>query len=142
MHPEDLGDAVKAVKALHMAGANITVPHKVAVMQYLDAVDPDAALIGAVNTVYWKDGKVCGANTDGKGFTQSLRDADIAIAGAHVTILGAGGAAKAIAVELALAGCAQVHIINRTAERGQALAQVINDKTEAKAEYLPWTAGV
>ncbi len=142
VHPEDLGDAVKAVKALHMAGANITVPHKVAVMQYLDAVDPDAALIGAVNTVYLKDGKACGANTDGKGFTQSLHDAGIAIAGAHVTILGAGGAAKAIAVELALAGCAQVHIINRTAERGQALAQVINDKTEAKAEYLPWTAGV
>ena len=139
VHPEDLGDAVKAIKALHMAGANITVPHKVAVMQYLDAVDADAALIGAVNTIYLKDGRTCGANTDGKGFLQSLRDADIPVKGARVTVLGAGGAAKAIAVELALAGAARLNIVNRTSERGQALAALLREKTPAEAAYLPWT---
>ena len=142
VHPEDLEDAIKAIKALHMTGANITVPHKTAVMKYLDAVDADAELIDAVNTIYIKAGKLCGANTDGKGFLQSLRDENIPVKNTHATLLGAGGAAKAIAVELALAGAAKVNIVNRTPERGQKLVALLCEKTSAKAEYLPWNPAV
>lgn len=138
VHPQDLGDAVRAVKALHMAGANITVPHKVAVMQYLDRIDEDAALIGAVNTLYWKDGQLCGANTDGKGFLTALREAGIEPEGKKVVILGAGGAARAISIELGLAKCARITVVNRTASRGRALAALIDGKTDAAGIFVQW----
>jgi shikimate dehydrogenase len=138
VHPEDLKDAVRAVKALHMAGANITVPHKVAVMPYLDHIDPDAQLIGAVNTVYLKNGETWGANTDGKGFLTALRESGTEPAGKKVVLFGAGGAAKAIAVELGLAGCASILVVNRTPEHGRALAELIGGKTRAAGAYSPW----
>ena len=139
VYPEDLGDAVRAINALHLKGAHVTVPHKIAVLKYLDQIDADAALIGAVNTVFIKDGKTCGANTDGKGFVVSMRQAQLPIQGKRFVILGAGGAAKAIAVELALAKADQITIVNRTLEKAQALAALINQKAECHALAVAWS---
>lgn len=136
--PEDLGDAVRGMLAMNMRGVNLTMPHKIEILPYLDEMSEAAQLIGAVNTVAVRGGKLFGDNTDGRGFVQSLRDADIALEGRTVTILGAGGAAKAIGVECALAGVKKINIINRSEARGQALADTINGRTNAQAEYIPW----
>lgn len=96
--PEDLRDAVKAVKAMNMKGIHLTIPHKVEVLKYLDEVAGDARIMGAVNTVYVKEGRLCGENTDGKGFITSLKEEQIEMDGRTAMLLGAGGAARAIAV--------------------------------------------
>lgn len=136
--PEDLETAVRALKALNMKGANVTIPHKVEILKYLDHVSETAALMGAVNTIYLKDGETYGENTDGKGFITSVIDAGIEPKGKRVVILGAGGAARAMTVELAKAGAARISIVNRNAARGVALADMLNAKTAAEAEYIPW----
>ena len=132
---EKLGDAMRGLRALGFKGANFTIPHKVAVIEYLDSLSPAATLMGAVNCVNRVGDKLIGENADGKGFYQSLREA-CNPAGMNVTILGAGGAARAIAVELALEGVAQITIVNRSAERGQALVDLLNEKTSATATLV------
>lgn len=136
----ELEDAMKAVRTLHMKGINLTMPHKVKVLPYLDELSQAASIIGAVNTVIQKDDKLYGENTDGKGFLKALMDNDSAPKGKNITILGAGGAARAIAVECALAGAAHITIVNRTEERGKELSALIAEKTTATSEYLPWTS--
>ncbi len=136
--PEDLGDAVAGLKAMNMRGINLTIPHKVEVIKYLDELSPAAKLIGAVNTVVNNDGVLFGENTDGKGFTKSLKDSGVKLAGAKITMLGAGGAARAIAVECALEGASEIVIINRDMTRGDELASLINEKTSTHAAYIPW----
>ena len=136
----ELEDAMKAVRTLHMKGINLTMPHKVKVLPYLDELSQAASIIGAVNTVIQKDGLLYGENTDGKGFLKALMDNDASPKGKHVTLLGAGGAARAIAVECALAGAAHITIVNRTEEKGRELAALIAEKTGSTSEYLPWTA--
>ncbi len=138
VYPQDLETAVKSLKALHMKGTHITIPHKVTVIPYLDELTETASLIGAVNTVYEKDGKMIGENTDGKGFIKSLADEQIHIKDQKAVILGAGGAARAIAVELALAGIKELVIVNRTLSRGQELTDLINSKTNAHASFVLW----
>lgn len=136
---EDLAAAVAGVRALGFKGFNCTIPHKVAVLQHLDAIAPDAALMGAVNTVRREGDRLIGENTDGKGFLRSIReDAGVDPKGKFVVFLGAGGAARAMSVELALAGAANITIVNRSPERGAELAQLLNDKTPAQAQYVPW----
>jgi shikimate dehydrogenase len=137
---EDLGDAVKGARAFGMRGFNLTIPHKVAVLKYLDALTPAAKIIGAVNTVINDDGRLTGENTDGKGFLISLEKAGVSVKGKHVVILGAGGAARAIGVESALAGAGRLTIINRDARRGKGLAKLIGAKTSARADYVPWVS--
>ena len=138
--PEDLADAMRALRALNMRGINLTIPHKVAVLPYLDEISPAARLMGAVNTVVREGGRLIGENTDGKGFLRSLReDAGADPAGKRVLLLGAGGAARAIAVELALAGAARIAVANRTAQRGQALVDLLRDGAGAAADLLPWS---
>ena len=139
VYPEDLEDAMKGLRAMNMRGINLTIPHKVAILEYLDEVAPDAALIGAVNTVCREENKLIGENTDGKGFLRSLRDdAGIDPAGKRVVVLGAGGAARAITVELALAGAQQITLVNRTVERGEELVQLLNEKTSTTASFVQW----
>lgn len=135
---EDLEDAMKGVRAIGMRGVNLTMPHKIAVIEYLDELTEAARIIGAVNTVVRRGDKLIGENTDGKGFVRSLVDEGIELSGKCVTMLGAGGAAKAIGVECALAGAAKLHIINRSVERGEELVKTINEKTAAKADFTPW----
>jgi len=137
--PEGLADAMAGMRAMGFRGINLTIPHKVAVLEYLDAVAEDAALMGAVNTVRREGDRLIGENTDGKGFLRSLRDdAGIDPAGIRAVVLGAGGAARAITVELALAGAAQITVVNRSAGRGEALVQLLNAKTPTSAVFVPW----
>lgn len=130
---EDFPDAMKAIHALHMKGMNLTMPHKINVLSYLDEISPAARIIGAVNTIVVKEGKLLGENTDGKGFIQALKNCGESPENKHITILGAGGAAKAIAVECALAGASSVTICNRTLERATELSDVIIANTKAGA---------
>ncbi len=136
--PEDFDIAMKSLKALHMKGINLTMPHKIAVLPYLDEISQAASVIGAVNTVVVRDGRLIGENTDGKGFVQALGREGISPAGKQVTILGAGGAAKAIAVECALAGARAVTVINRSAGHAKDLVRTIREHTRAQAEDLLW----
>ena len=114
--PADLADAVRGARAFGMRGFNLTIPHKVAVMEHLDEIAPEAAVIGAVNTVR-RDGRgrLIGENTDGKGFLRGVRqDAGVDPKGRRAVVLGAGGAARAIVTELALAGASDVLVVNRS----------------------------
>lgn len=137
---ENLGNAVLGMRAMNnFRGVNCTIPHKVAVLQYLDEIAPSAQVIGAVNTVRREGDRLIGENTDGKGFMRALGDdADIDAAGTHAVILGAGGAARAIAVELALAGARQITVVNRSHARGETLVRLLNEKTPAQAEFVAW----
>ncbi|QNM04518.1 shikimate dehydrogenase [Qiania dongpingensis] len=135
---EDLEAAMNGVKAFQMKGINLTIPHKVKVLEYLDELSEAAHIIGAVNMVVNKDGILWGENTDGKGFLISLKNEDVSVEGKNVVILGAGGAAKAIGVECALAGAKKITVVNRSRERGQDLADLIVEKTSADSIYVPW----
>ena len=136
--PEDLGKAMDSVKIFGMKGINLTMPHKIKVLPYLDELSPAAEIIGAVNTVIQKEGRLFGENTDGKGFVTALKNSGETLDKKNVTILGAGGAARAIAVECALNGAAHINIINRSIEKGEELASLIQMKTDSSAKYLNW----
>ena len=139
VYPDDLAAAVQGLRAMNMQGINLTIPHKVAVLHYLDEVAEDAKLMGAVNTVRREGNRLIGENTDGKGFLRALRDdANIDPAGQNVVILGAGGAARAIGVELALAEAAHITIVNRSVQRGQDLTTLLEDKTPAQVAFVEW----
>lgn len=141
--PEDLDAAMAGMRAFNMRGVNLTMPHKINVIRHMDALSEAARLIGAVNTVVRRDdGTLFGENTDGKGFVQSLRDAGVPIAGQTICLLGAGGAARSIGVECALAGAKHIRVVNRDPGRGSSLAKVIAQNTAAQAEYLPWAGTV
>ena len=115
--PEELGDAVRGARAMGLRGFNCTIPHKVAVVEHLDGLGRSAALMGAVNCVVRRGDELVGENTDGAGFLEAVRRGRDP-AGSRVVTLGAGGAARAIAVELALAGAASLTIVNRSQRRG------------------------
>ena len=134
----DLAEAFAGLKAMGFRGCNLTMPHKLDILPMLDELTEAASIIGAANTVLEQNGRWIGENTDGKGFVTALQLADVNPAGKRFTILGAGGAARAIAVECALAGAKSITIINRNADRGQELAGLIAEKTPADSAYLPW----
>ena len=135
---DNLADAMKAVKAFNMKGINITIPNKVKVLEYLDELSQAASIIGAVNMIVNKDGKLYGENTDGKGYLKSLTDAGISPKGKVITVLGAGGAARAISVECALAGAQKIYIANIVQEQGEELVELLKEKTGAEAEFIMW----
>jgi len=137
VRPENLGDAVRGARAMGFKGFNCTIPHKVEVIRHLDELTPAAEKIGAVNCVAIRDGRLLGENTDGKGFLQSLRGV-IDPQGKRIVLLGAGGAARAIAVELALADASAITVVNRSAERGQSLVDRLNEKTKTPATLVNW----
>ena len=135
--PSDLEDAVIGMRAMKFKGAHITIPHKVAVLRFLDELTEAAKLIGAVNCIIEEDGKLIGENTDGKGFIQSLGSI-MDPKGKKVVILGSGGAARAIAVELVLSGVNSITIVNRTKSRGLALSDYLNSELEACSKFIGW----
>lgn len=137
VRPESLADAVRGARAMGWRGFNCTIPHKVAVIEHLDELTPAAEAIGAVNCVVNRDGRLVGDNTDGRGFVRSLAEVR-PVAGATALILGAGGAARAIAVELAMAGAGSIAIVGRTIAKAEALARRVVERTGVPATALPW----
>ena len=137
--PDRLGEAILGARAFGMRGINLTIPHKVAVMQHLDTIAPDAAVIGAVNTVRREGDRLIGENTDGKGFLRGVRrDAGMDPEGKRAVVLGAGGAARAIVTELALAGVSDLVVINRSVERGSAMVADLAAKTGRPIRFQAW----
>lgn len=136
VRPEDFAAAVRSLVALGFQGANVTIPHKEAALALCDAVDEDARRIGAVNTLVFREGRILGSNTDGFGFLESLREQAPgwrAEAGPTV-LLGAGGAARAIATALLDAGCPALTIVNRNQARAEALARDLGGPVRVAAE--------
>jgi len=127
VRPEKLGRAVRGLEALNVRGVNVTIPHKEAVIEYVDELHETASLIGAVNTLEFDDGTVRGYNTDADGCLRALEEVT-SVRNSSVLILGAGGAARACAFRLALAGASGILILNRTPERAHSLAGDIGEK--------------
>ena len=128
--PEELEARVDFLRASDVLGANVTVPHKQSVMPMLDEILPVAESIGAVNTIINRDGLLIGANTDASGFTRSLeQEAKFSAARKRALIVGAGGAARAVAFGLAWEGVSELVIVNRTAERAVELAGDVSEAT-------------
>lgn len=126
VRPEDLKSAVESIRSLNIRGVNITVPHKEAVIKYLDELSKEAKLIGAVNTIENRGGKLIGHNTDGRGFIKSLlEDAKTRVKGKRILLLGAGGAGKGVAVSCALEGAPEIIIANRTIKKAEELAKYL-----------------
>lgn len=139
--PQFLGDAVRGAKAMGWAGFNCSIPHKVAVIEHLDGLGPSAEIIGAVNTIVRRGDAFIGENTDGKGFVQAMREV-VDPRGKSVMIFGAGGAARAVSVELALAGASAITVVNRSRDTGQTLVDLLNGKTPTSAELRLWNGTV
>lgn len=135
--PDALGAAVRGAVAMGWVGFNCSIPHKVSVIEHLDGLGESAEVIGAVNCVVRRDGRLIGENTDGQGFLASLRTV-VDPAGKSIVLLGAGGAARAIAVETALAGASSITVVNRDRRRGDELASLLRDRTPAEAQFVPW----
>lgn len=136
--PANLSAAVAGARAMGFRGFNCTIPHKVTVIEHLDGLGESASLMGAVNCVVRRDARLIGENTDGKGFVQSLRELRDP-AGARVVLFGAGGAARAISVELALAGAESVTVVNRSEGRGNDLVGLLKEKVGIETRFVPWT---
>ena len=134
---EGLKDAVAGARAMEWVGFNCSLPHKVKVIEYLDEVAESARIIGAVNCVSIRDGRLIGDNTDGKGFLASLKKVTDP-SGKKVLLLGAGGAARAIAVELGLASAAYITVMNRDPKKAETIAALVRDNTSAKADVQAW----
>jgi shikimate dehydrogenase len=124
--PEMLRKAVEGLRAMQLTGVNVTVPHKEKVIRYLDQLSPEARLIGAVNTIEHREGRLIGHNTDGLGFIQAFQeDFGLSVEGKRALFLGAGGAARAVAMQLVSQGVSEVIIANRTYARARRLVQSI-----------------
>lgn len=137
--PKDLGAAVKGLKGLGFSGWNVTVPYKEKILPLLDDLTLEAQRAGAVNTVKVSEGRLIGHNTDGAGFIRSIQEWIDLEPGRKIVLLGAGGAAKGIAMALAPLGV-QLHVLNRTAERAADLVESIRS-FGGKAELEVWGSG-
>lgn len=138
--PEKVGAAVEAVRALGLIGVNVTVPLKELVGPFLDEVDEEAARIGSVNTICNVGGRLTGYSTDGAGFLRSLKETGQETENRRVSLLGAGGSARAVGFALASRGCFCT-ITNRTAARAEALAAEINAVYPNSVEAAGWGTG-
>ncbi|MGI6145476.1 MAG: shikimate dehydrogenase [Clostridia bacterium] len=133
-----LAEAVQGLKALGIQGGNVTMPLKKEIIPYLDELTKEAQLIGAVNTFYWKEGRLWGDNTDGLGFYLALQEREPNLVKTEgILLLGAGSAARAVAVALALAGKKNFTIVNRNSENAKDLA-VLLESLGANARVTNW----
>jgi len=144
---EDVEGCLRGMRALHIKGMSVTIPHKSAVIPYLDEVDPLAKMIGAVNTIVNENGRLVGYNTDARGAAQALEE-KVDLAGRNCLILGAGGAARAIGFMLREKGVT-LAVANRSERRGKNLASVLespfyplNRLDEARPDLLIQTTSV
>ncbi len=132
---EAVGRAIEGVKPLNIRGLNVTIPHKTAVIPYLDGLDPMAERMGAVNTIVNDNGILTGYNTDAAGFMRALKENKIELRGANIVVLGAGGASRGISFLLAENG-ADLTILNRSRERAEDLASQVSTATETDVKAL------
>lgn len=131
----ELENAIKGIKALGIKGCNVTIPHKVEIIKHLDSVDKNALLIGAVNTVKNEGGKLIGYNTDGVGFVKSITDKGYGIYNKKVLIIGAGGAARSIAIEMASNGAKEINLRNRTIKNAKEISDVLIDSFGINSKF-------
>lgn len=143
--PQDLPTALAGLRTLGISGVNVTIPHKEAVIPFLDELDYEAKLIGAVNTIVLEeDGRLKGYNTDGAGYVRSLvTETELDLTGANILLLGAGGAAKGISIYLLKGGCPRLTIANRTSARAKELEQqlleyIALNKLKADIDVQKW----
>jgi shikimate dehydrogenase len=135
--PRDLSAAIDGIRVLQVMGANVTMPHKTAVLEFLDAASGDARTVGAVNTIHRSGDRLVGHNTDIDGFADFITDdTGIPMAGKETLVLGAGGAARAVVVALDRLGLANIAIAARSPERAEEVASLA---THARAKAIPWT---
>ena len=138
---KNLEKVFSGLTQMNVAGFNVTIPHKINILQYLDELDPLAATIGAVNTITVKDGKTKGYNTDGEGFIRSFaEETKTTVKGKRFFLLGCGGAARAIAMTLAFHDAGKIYLHNRTATKASELADEINRKIRPCAEPVGQSA--
>lgn len=135
-----LKDAVAGMRAMGFAGCNLTMPHKTAALAFVDHLDPMAKRMGAVNTlVFAQDGAVSGYNNDGFGYLESLRDVGYSdFARGPITVLGAGGASRAMILALADAGATEIRLANRTDDNAVRIAQQFQDEFGYAVTAVPW----
>ncbi len=137
---EDLPTVFAAIKKMNFIGCNVTIPHKLEIIDLLDELDPLAQRIGAVNTVQLTNGRAVGYNTDGPGFLRSLaEEAGITPQGRRFLLFGCGGATRAIAITLATEGAAAVTICNRTVGKAERLAEEINSRISRCAQAIAFS---
>lgn len=138
--PEDkLAEAVQGIRALGIRGGNVTIPFKEKIIPYLDGITEEARLIGAVNTLYWEEERLMGANTDGLGFLKALQGTEpAAFDFSGAVILGAGGAAKAVGVSLALSGIPKIYVVNRDLAKAEGLARILRS-IGSRVQILNWS---
>ncbi len=141
VRPEDLPAAVTGASALGFRGFNLTMPHKRAILPLLDSIDEVAAVSGAVNTVVIEDKRSRGYNTDGSGLTEACRESGVNFANRRVLLLGAGGAAAAIALALVGEGAGELRIVNRSVEHArELLSKLRKTGKEIEGEAYPCEA--
>lgn len=139
--PERLGEAIQGIRALGFRGLNVTIPHKIEVMRYLDEIQPGALAAGAVNTIVNEDGRLVGYNTDGIGYVRSLKEEAMPdLAGRNIVVLGAGGASRGILWALAQEKPAKLTLANRTPEKARELAAAF--ASEFEVAPIAWDDGL
>ncbi len=136
-----LGAAVAGIRALGFAGACITVPYKIASLEHLDDVDDDVRAIGATNYVTIEGDRLIAHNNDGKGVAKAIEKV-VPIEGKRVVMLGAGGAGRAMAVELAWAGASHLTLVTRREQQGTEVAGLVTRASNVPAQWMPWTGQV
>jgi shikimate dehydrogenase len=140
VEPPNLAAALRGISAMRMVGVNLTVPHKVAALDIIDEIDPEARLLGAVNTINVHKGKLIGYNTDGYGFAKAIQEEfDFSLEGKRILVLGAGGAGRAIAIKCVMDGASRVCVANRTAGRVDAFRGSLDPKQSAILTEIPLT---
>lgn len=127
--PENVGDAIRGMRALGISGLNVTAPHKLAVMEYLDEISPQARLLGSVNTIVNRGGRLYGHNTDSEGFYLALVNAGIRIEGAKILVMGCGGVVKPTLMRIVQAKPASITLVNRTREKARMMSDMIYEET-------------
>lgn len=138
-----LDEAVKAMRVLDTAGFNVTMPNKQKIIPLLDEISPEAQLIGSVNTVRNNNGKLIGYNTDGRGYVKSLNEEGISIKGKRIVMVGAGGAARSVAIQLALDGAAELIIMNRSIEPAEEICNTIcANLSDCKVDALEFNENI
>lgn len=130
--PENLKSSIEAMRAMNIRGINVTSPHKIEVMKYLDEISPVAKLLGSVNTIVNDNGKLIGYNTDGDGFCLSLARAGISVKDSNILIMGCGGVVKPTIIRLIKENPASITLVNRTKEKAVSIAQQVYELTGYK----------